>query len=369
MSTTFKIEHKGEIRRISIADDKITFSELSNTAKQLFERIPEKFAFKYTDDEGDEITVSSDKELIEAVRLLKALKTPTLKFKVTPLKEKRKAEEKKTDVNNNNNRSNPMFDLVDSIAQKFPFLEVSLETPDGRPVHRACPFQREEGEPRFYRAFCDNCKCKIPFPGGRFKCNACPDFDLCEKCHGIKGVHDATHKFVEIKHPRDILHNALCDSCGNFIVGDRYKCTACPDFDLCATCKTKPAVHTEGHNFEKLERPVRRCPRFTRACPTQTETPVKVSVPVQTNTEVKKEEVKEEKKEEVPVVIKEEPKEEPKKEEVKEEKKEQSAPVIDPFTAKLNQLNDMGFTNRERNINLLMKHKGDLVAVVKDLLF
>jgi len=278
--------------------------------------------------------------------------------------------------------------LADSIAQQFPFLEVSLETPEGRPVHRSCPFFRkdsdeDERQPRFFRAFCDNCKCKIPFPGSRFKCNTCPDFDLCSKCSAIKDIHNPNHKFVEIKHPRDILHNALCDSCGNFIVGDRHKCLTCPDFDLCTTCRQKPSIHPEGHNFEKLERPIRRCTRFNRyqkvALPVSTppaeskmeeEQPKAPIVNNVQKTEVKEEkiEVKDVKKEEV-------------KEVAKESKKEEIVPIapvapvapvvekIDPFTAKLNQLNDMGFTNRERNIALLMRHKGDLVAVVKDLLF
>jgi len=34
----------------------------------------------------------------------------------------------------------------------------------------------------------------------------------------------------------------------------------------------------------------------------------------------------------------------------------------------LQQLEEMGFSNRQANIDLLAKHKGDMIAVVRDLL-
>jgi len=51
------------------------------------------------------------------------------------------------------------------------------------------------------------------------------------------------------------LHDAVCDSCSNRIVGVRYKCSVCADFDLCETCEKKDSIgHNEQHPFIKIKR-------------------------------------------------------------------------------------------------------------------
>jgi len=55
------------------------------------------------------------------------------------------------------------------------------------------------------------------------------------------------------------VHNAICDSCNKRIVGVRFKCTDCPDYDLCGECEPKAkTVHNAVHNFVKMETGVRR---------------------------------------------------------------------------------------------------------------
>lgn len=44
-----------------------------------------------------------------------------------------------------------------------------------------------------------------------------------------------------------------CDGCQGSVVGNRYKCTQCPDFDLCQGCSDKN-LHPE-HNMIKITRP------------------------------------------------------------------------------------------------------------------
>eukprot|EP00697_Spironema_sp_BW2_P000583 gnl/Spiro4/10797_TR5749_c0_g1_i1.p1 gnl/Spiro4/10797_TR5749_c0_g1~~gnl/Spiro4/10797_TR5749_c0_g1_i1.p1 ORF type:complete len:366 (-),score=65.51 gnl/Spiro4/10797_TR5749_c0_g1_i1:91-1152(-) len=51
-----------------------------------------------------------------------------------------------------------------------------------------------------------------------------------------------------------VQHEARCDSCGTYpILGIRYKCANCADFDLCSACY-KPGAHTDTHVFLKLRR-------------------------------------------------------------------------------------------------------------------
>lgn len=157
-----------------------------------------------------------------------------------------------------------------------------------RPSRRGCPAMRRPdfGRGPFpHNAICDGCESQIF--GIRYKCKECPDYDLCEKCYGIKGIHNgkfstwkfelifiAEHKFDAITRPScpwrrqcgnsnwcnkptnqsEVVHPATCDGCHQRIKGLRYKCNNCLDYDLCQSCKDKN-VHSE-HSFTTLSTPI-----------------------------------------------------------------------------------------------------------------
>ncbi|XP_004945011.1 sequestosome-1 isoform X4 [Gallus gallus] len=55
--------------------------------------------------------------------------------------------------------------------------------------------------------------------------------------------------------PRDMVHpNVICDGCQGPVVGARFKCTVCPDYDLCSTCEGK-GIHKE-HNMVMFQSPL-----------------------------------------------------------------------------------------------------------------
>lgn len=54
---------------------------------------------------------------------------------------------------------------------------------------------------------------------------------------------------------QNVVHpNVTCDGCEGAVVGNRYKCLICPDYDLCSTCEGK-GIHKE-HNMIMFPTPM-----------------------------------------------------------------------------------------------------------------
>jgi len=110
---------------------------------------------------------------------------------------------------------------------------------------------------------CDGCQVH-PIVGERYKCSKCPDYDLCASCEA-KGVHPADHVMIKMRLPENTTHdaagraihkNVVCDGCSvEPIVGVRYKCCVCPDYDLCETCEALK-THPAEHNLMKIREPL-----------------------------------------------------------------------------------------------------------------
>jgi hypothetical protein len=70
MSTTIKLQFNDDIRRVPIEKDKLTYQELVTRITSIYKTIPEgdlpRIVVKYLDNEGDMCTVTSDEELQEA---------------------------------------------------------------------------------------------------------------------------------------------------------------------------------------------------------------------------------------------------------------------------------------------------------------
>ena len=120
-----------------------------------------------------------------------------------------------------------------------------------------------------FRVTCDGCKVH-PIKGNRYKCKTCPNYDYCEACYEkLKESHG--HEFRLIEKPkstrrighqntkycqRGIVHrNVRCEECGlDPLVGWRYMCTICDDYNLCENCEQGNAVK-HGHPFIKVTYP------------------------------------------------------------------------------------------------------------------
>jgi hypothetical protein len=65
---------------------------------------------------------------------------------------------------------------------------------------------------------------------------------------------------VVVKNQTKSRHMAFCDFCKKDIFGIRYKCSSCPNYDLCEICEEKNLAdqfHPQNHYFLKINKPVR----------------------------------------------------------------------------------------------------------------
>jgi hypothetical protein len=128
---------------------------------------------------------------------------------------------------------------------------------------RAQKAQTEDGRPVHLAFTCDGCGTK-PIVGTRFHCSTCSDYDLCETCEK-KGFHPSDHALLKFRvppraAPTAVHTNITCDGCQvKPIVGNRYKCTICPDYDLCEKCE-RTGSHPVDHVLIKMKEPQSRIP-------------------------------------------------------------------------------------------------------------
>lgn len=111
---------------------------------------------------------------------------------------------------------------------------------------------------------CDVCGAS-PITGVRYKCTVCHDYDLCAKCEAT-GQHDERHPLIKMNQPKGpaVHRHVACDGCNQHpIVGPRFKCTVCHNFDLCVKCEAS-GVHDPSHAMIKMAVPPERsrCPRM-----------------------------------------------------------------------------------------------------------
>lgn len=78
------------------------------------------------------------------------------------------------------------------------------------------------------------------------------------KKHKKKQMGLAGFKFVPNWENPDMMHiGVTCDGCDGPVMGPRWKCSVCPDFDLCKPCKRK-GIHSD-HVFCKIPYRLRNC--------------------------------------------------------------------------------------------------------------
>jgi len=270
-----KIKLDSDTRRISL-DRAPSFEELAQISRQLFSLQHNNFVLKYQDDEKELVTLTTDMELREALNVVS--KTDNI-LRLTILERQKPASSSpKGKVpesqphpqpnafpafnpaaleafltqfipnaatfapNGNGNvdlseltamlgslglggqgqcSTENLENLMQQLIGGAPWLRdlvlnvlrnAGIQRPSPNPntdaakTNNSCNNNNNEGPVIHEGVTCDGCGV-IPIVGTRFKCSVCHDYDLCEKCE-VKGgeVHDPSHPLLKISvpvHPRE----------------------------------------------------------------------------------------------------------------------------------------------------------------------
>eukprot|EP00830_Metopus_es_P021206 TRINITY_DN8765_c0_g1_i1.p1 TRINITY_DN8765_c0_g1~~TRINITY_DN8765_c0_g1_i1.p1 ORF type:complete len:464 (-),score=110.55 TRINITY_DN8765_c0_g1_i1:48-1439(-) len=193
-----KLEYNGIIKRLRNIPK--TYALLLQLINEYFPESKKAiFTVKYADMDGDLISVGSDADLQEAYCQLKESKKSAIKFLVEAAK--KKVPDKKKNTAPKVQKAPKTEETSLKIEQP------SVGTPKKKEDEEEKKFKRNEKTPPLSgdqpecvheHIICDGCE-TTPIIGIRYKCSQCPDYDLCERCEA-KGTHNH-HSLLKIKNP------------------------------------------------------------------------------------------------------------------------------------------------------------------------
>ena len=267
-----KIQYGDDLRRVVVAG--LTLSDLRALCTKSFS-IPNP-QLKYVDPEGDKVSIVEEEDLQEALRL--SANTP---LRVLVFDGPARTGPEPTPAG-------PSESIAD-LGSLFSRLGIHSVTPNltslAKQIHETLSSEEIAGLPEFLRNLLAQCQaglaqatsslagspepikplhpnvicdgCDGPVIGSRFKCLFCQDFDFCEACKASK---PHPHQFLAISSPlsadeRPVHVGVQCDECQAApIRGIRFKCTQCFNFDLCEVCEAK-GIHDPEHPLVKIAQP------------------------------------------------------------------------------------------------------------------
>lgn len=284
MVLVLKIKFGEDTRRLTV-ESMPNFQQLTTLLKQLFQNLRDPFVIKYVDEDGDQITITSDLELKESLNVCSttqsSMGSPVLRLfvfgdqpkpKVSPGKEEVPKEQPKAQ----GQQSNPMFDQL----LNNPMLQSILGQCLGNPQafqHLVGQFLNQGGNsvPDLAQLFQNLGLNSQPTEQG----NADPQQQFHQAFSQFLHnpmLKDFLSQMGNFHHPtapssqnegsmdNETHPGVVCDGCNGGISGIRYKCSVCPDYDLCSVCEAKPGVHDPSHIFLKIAKPAQN---FGRGCP------------------------------------------------------------------------------------------------------
>ena len=231
-----------------------------------------EFQLTYTDEEGDQVQISTDEELIDAM-LWKQECSDVLHILASVKAKVRTPDPTISPEDGQRYKSKPVLDLVDAIfsfvAGTVEIIRDEIKVTKNKSAEKSSEDAKTDGDnedmsqddsdrdelsfdPNFVhiRHTCDGCGTS-PITGHRYSATNIPDFDLCVECKNkcalsdisfVKaqdGVGDVPTRYEGFG--ANFIHSRhTCDGCGTSpICGYRWHATNIPNYDLCHKCKSK----------------------------------------------------------------------------------------------------------------------------------
>jgi len=272
MALILKAKYEQDTRRLTLRSFP-TFEQLEVVIRNLF-AIPSQvgLVLRYEDEDKDLITISSMIELEEAISIASRAKPVILRLFISKSQPQVKEEPKQ-----DNSAQTPPVEI--------PYLEEILRNPQTLTKILSCPevlaaLQQKLSDCKGLPANMND----LIQMFGNLGVNASTDQTVQQMRQQMQVFLQAIMEIPFVKElisnldtscankspsepaqpskDESIIHfGVICDNCGETIVGIRYKCSNCPDFDLCEKCEPQ-GVHFPDHVFLKVKRPLLR-----RGCP------------------------------------------------------------------------------------------------------
>jgi len=305
MVLVLKIKFGEDTRRLTV-ESAPAFAQLVVLVKQLFPNLQEPFQVKYEDEDRDLITITTDLELKECVNVSSvtqsSLGAPVLRLFLTAQAQKAspvpsvsagkeevpdgKAEQPQAQqnpfaafansplaqllnnpaimqmagplLNNPQLLQSMLSQFVSSMGTQSPSIPDLTKLFQGLGLNGAANEQQQQANPQqFFAQLFNNPMLQqfIPQMTSMFNNFA----------QNIPTGQPTASPSVKEEGGDQVHPGVVCDGCGNGISGIRYKCSNCPDYDLCQACEAKGGVHDASHVFLKITKPVQHF--GGRGCP------------------------------------------------------------------------------------------------------
>mmetsp|Transcript_26651 Transcript_26651/g.60969 ORF Transcript_26651/g.60969 Transcript_26651/m.60969 type:complete len:654 (-) Transcript_26651:521-2482(-) len=273
---TCKLSYGDEIRRITFdKSSEVTYERMCNCVNDFFGLAPQSFKLQYTDDEGDTITMSTESEMKDAVKLVKLLDPIILRLYVKlrdspPIKDTAPAKEPAGSTGRSNDS-----DLARTISHVAEHLPKVLEQLPSSPAYCSVMKNVCEHLPNFIESLPANVKAQMP--NVELDVGATIAANIAKLQKELSGVSFSVHggasgapgtsggmKSDGCGYGDPNVHPGItCDKSGMCpIVGPRFNLKG-HDYDLCEAEFNKLAP-AEQAKFVRIEPPVPPCMQWRK---------------------------------------------------------------------------------------------------------
>merc|ERR1739848_589411 len=266
-----------ELRRVSVTTD-ISLDALLTRLRELFALSGKsRIALKYVDEDGDTITIGSTAELHECMALAQSLGKVSTKISVEtdekPAVETNARRDERTSSNappsplpllfsmlggvpnfaasdSNNAPFAPFLAQLTALMPNFEQVLAEFKAePEVRALAEKFGINLEQPLPELLQSIFANEALRTAFMSGKFA-DFCPNKSADSQAASSSSSAGENASTDEKKDNEPVVHRAICDACEQTIVGIRFECAACPDFDLCEKCHPNaPPLHAPNHPF------------------------------------------------------------------------------------------------------------------------